>query len=178
MKTCVSILEKLNREDFKYYKELELDKYTYGSFIDADFEWACDSCLKEMKAILAGPRLQVTPYFPHLAYYDTHINCQECRKDYVFRKQEKKVWYESYKLPTTAQPTTCLECRRKNRQHNSQNKTVSEILRKSDNDITDEELEIVVDIFTSWDKMDKAKYYQSVLTLRQKKERNTTANTR
>ena len=42
------------------------------------------------------------------------------------------------------------------------------MLKKPEDEITDQELQKVVEIYTSWDKMDKAKYYQSKLDKRNK----------
>ena len=158
IQTCISILEKIERQEFKHYKELQLDQYTYGSFVDSNFEWACDSCLGSKKAILAIPGLQETPWTPHFAYFDTQLNCYSCTKEFLFKKEEKKAWYESYKLPINAQPNNCLGCRRKTRNLNADNKTMSEILKKSELEISDNQLEEVIGIYTSWDKMKKAKY--------------------
>lgn len=169
MQTCISILEKIERQEFKHYKELQLDQYTYGSFIDSTFAWACDICLKNKTAILAIPGLQVTPWTPHLAYFDTQLTCYTCKKEFLFKKEEKKAWYESYKLPIKVKPNHCLNCRRKDQKQNSENKTISEILKKPEIEISDTELEEVVEIYTLWDKMEKAKYYQSILNKRRKK---------
>jgi hypothetical protein len=174
MQTSISILEKIERQEFKHYKELQLDQYTYARFIDSNFEWACDNCFETKKAILASPGSQETPWTPHLAYFDTQLKCYKCRKEFLFKKEEKKAWYESYKLPINAQPDNCLDCRRKIQQQNSENKTISEILKKSENEITDEELEKVVETYTTWDKMEKAKYYQSILNKRKKNTPNKT----
>lgn len=162
----MSILEKLERQEFKHYKELKLEKYTYESFIDSNFSWACDNCLKSKKAVLASPGLQETPWTTHLAYYDTELECSTCRRAFLFKKEEKKTWYESYKLPINAEPNNCLKCRREIRNQNLENKTISEILQKQEDQITVQELEKVVEIYTSWDKLEKAKYYQSKLNKR------------
>lgn len=166
LQTCISILEKREKQEFKHYKELKLDQYTYGSFVDSNFEWACDSCLDTRKAILAIPELQETPFETHLAYFDTQLHCNSCKKEFLFRKEEKKAWYELYKLPINAQPNNCLDCRRNTQRQNSENKTISEILKKPEIEITDNQLEEVIRIYTSWDKMEKAKYYQSILNKR------------
>jgi hypothetical protein len=100
MQVCLSILEKIERHSFKRYEELGLDQYRYASFINSSFEWACDICLKNKKAIFAVPGLQETPWTPHLAYYDSLLHCYSCKKEFLFKKEEKKAWYESYKLPT------------------------------------------------------------------------------
>ena len=166
IQTCVSVLEKMERQAFKHYKELQLEKYTYGSFVDSSFEWACDSCLENKKAILATLGLQEIPWTPHLAYFDTHLNCYSCKKEFVFKKEEKKAWYESYKLPINAQPNNCLDCRRKTRNQHAENKAISEILKKPEEEITDNQLQEVIEMYTSWDKMEKVKYYQSILNKR------------
>lgn len=162
----ISILEKFEKKDFKQYKELQLEQHTYASFIDANFAWACDNCLETKKAVLATPGLQETPWMPHIAYFDTQLDCYLCKREFLFKKEEKKVWYESYKLPINAQPNNCLDCRRSTRKQNSENKNISQILKKSEIEITNLELEVVVRIYTSWDKMEKAKYYQSILNKR------------
>lgn len=171
MKTCVSILEKLERKEFKHYIELKLDRYTYSSFIEPNFGWACDNCLETKKAVLASPRLQETTWTPHLAYSDTKLFCFSCKKDFLFKKEEKKVWYESYKLPTNAAPNNCLDCRRKISNQNLENKTLSEILKKEEFNISDKELEKVVELYSLRDKMDRAKYFQSILNKRNKNYR-------
>ncbi|MGV3696173.1 zinc-ribbon domain containing protein [Flavobacterium sp.] len=106
---------------------------------------------------------------PHLAYADKLLDCHSCKKGFVFSKEEKKAWYESYTLPISAQPDNCLDCRRKIQKHNAENKLLSEILKKEEDAITDDELEQVVGIYTSWDKMEQSKYYLSLLIKRGKK---------
>ena len=170
MRTCISILQKLEKQEFnKYYKELKLDQYTYVSFINSSFEWACDNCLENKKAILAIPGLQEMPFSRHLAYSDTQLHCHSCHTEFLFKKEEKQAWYEAYKLPINAQPNNCLNCRRNTYKQNAENKTLSKILKKPEIEITDLELKEVVEIYTSWDKMEKANYYQSVLNKRHRK---------
>ncbi len=172
MQTSISILEKIQRKEFKHYNELGLGKLTYGSFVDSNFEWACDNCLNTKKVILASPGLQQTPSNRHLAYCDKKLHCFSCGVDFIFKKEEKKAWYESYKLPINAIPNNCLDCRRKVQKHNSENKNVSEILRKPENDISVDELNELVAIYVSWEKVAKAKYYQSILNKRLKRQKN------
>ena len=166
MQKCLSVLIKHERQEYKNFNELGID--SYYSFIDADFEWACDNCLESKKAILANPGLQETPWTPHLAYSDTKLICKTCQQDFLFKKEEKKLWYEAYKLPTYAQPSNCPECRKNIRKQKSENKTLSEILKKPLNKVSNSELEKIIEIYTSWDKLEKAKYYQSILRKRNK----------
>ncbi len=169
VQTCIAILEKVERQTYKHYKEMELDQYTFQSLMNANIEWACDHCLKQKKAILSIPDAQETPWTPHLAYFDTPLRCSSCKNEFLFKKEEKKVWYESFKFPIKVQPDNCLDCRRKKRKHNAENKTLSDILKKSEMEITDDELAEIIRIYTSWDNPKKAKYYQSVLNKRHKK---------
>lgn len=160
IKHCISILEKLERASLKQYKEFGFETFT--SFINANFSWACDNCLQDSKANLANPGLQETPWTPHLAYFDTRLNCYQCKEDFVFSKEEKKIWYESYKLPIKAVPDNCLNCRRSIKLQKNQNKELSDILKKEENQLTLEEFEIIIDIYEDWGKTDKVKYYQSL----------------
>ena len=170
MKINLSMFDQMQRGLFKHYKELELKKYNYASFVESDFEWACDNCLATKKATLASPGRQQSSGWPHLAYSDRKLNCSSCKIDFLFTKEEKKTWYEAYQLPTYAKPSNCLTCRRKIRQQKLENKTVSEILNKSEDELTEDELKTVIDIYISWDKVERVKYFQSVLNKRLKKK--------
>lgn len=163
MKSSMKVLEHLERQNNKHYKELGLDSLSYASFINADFEWACDECLEKKKAILAHPSLQETPHQPHLAYADLSASCYNCGKEFIFKKEEKAAWYEAYKLPIHEVPNDCFECRKARRKQRQENKIVSEILQKPLAEIKPDELEMLIDIYLRWNKLDKAKYYQSIL---------------
>lgn len=102
MQTCISILEKIERQEFKHYKELQLEQYTYGSFVESTFECACDICLENKKAILAIPGLQETPWTPHLAYFDTQLNCYSCKKEFCLRKKKKRLGMNRLNFQSTS----------------------------------------------------------------------------
>ena len=166
MTVCLSILEKLERKEYKHYKELNID--TYNSFFDSKFEWACDTCLKERVAILAKPGLQNYAWTPHLAYHDTDLICRTCGTDFKFTKEEKQLWYEKLKFWIDSEPANCLRCRRQLRFLKSENKTLSEILKKKEKEITTDELKTVSDIYRKWDRIEKAKFYDSIIRKRNK----------
>lgn len=168
IRTCISILEGILRKGLRNNRVPQLSENTYDYFVDADFEWACDNCLWDKKAILAIPELQETSWSKDLAHFDTQLHCFTCKREFLFKKEEKKAWYESYKLPLNAQPNNCLSCRRKLQKASSENKAVSEILQKTESEITDTQLEEVISIYTAWGKIEKAKYYQSILNKRKK----------
>lgn len=156
-------LVKYGKAQYRHYKELELRKYTYGSFVDADFDWACDHCLENKKAIIARPELQEGPHARHLAYSDKTRYCFDCRQDFVFSKNEKQVWYEAYKLPLNSGPSLCLPCRKTKQKAAKENKLLSELLKNPESELNARDPEQVIAIYLSWGKMEKVKYYQSVL---------------
>lgn len=149
--------------NFKHFDGLGLDESNYTSFVDCNFEWACDNCIENGNAILAKPSLQEGPFDKHLAYTDTKLFCFDCKSNFSFRKEEKQTWYEAYKLPLWASPDRCLDCRKKTNLKKQQNSTVSKILAKKEADINREELKELSSIYTAWENIDKAKYFQSIL---------------
>jgi hypothetical protein len=161
LSVCLTILEKIERKEIKHYKELKID--TYNSFIAANFEWACDNCLSDKKATLAKPGLQAYASTPHLAYHDKNMTCRACGTEFKFTKEEKQLWYEKLKFWVDSEPSNCLKCRRQKRLLKSENKVLSDILRKGADDISTDEYMIVADIYRKWDKVEKAKFYDSIV---------------
>jgi hypothetical protein len=166
MKVCLSILEKIERKEFKHYKEWGIDPY--NSFIGDNFEWACDTCLNEKKAILANPGLQTFVWSPNLAYFDSEKVCRTCGKDFKFTKEEKQLWYEKLKFWMDSEPVNCLQCRRELRVLKAENKILSGILQKAEKEITVDELKTVADIYRKWDKPEKVKFYEAMTRKKQR----------
>src|SRR5688572_12998079 len=156
MSVCISILEKRERKLYQHYNLLDFD--TYDSFLDSNFEWACDNCLHLKKAILAAPIKQGDCH-PNLAYSDTSLVCRTCKSAFKFTKEEKQLWYEKLKFRVESSPINCLQCRKDIRLFKIENNTVSDILKKHISEIGHEDLKTVADIYRSWDKPEKAKYY-------------------
>ena len=161
METVVKEMTKLDKANYKHYKELDID--SYYSFIDSNFKWACDNCLKSKKAILAGIGSQNYSFTPHFAYFDIKSNCFNCKNDFVFSKEEQRHWYESIKLYSYASPDNCFKCRQEIRKVKVQNKILSEILSKKESEFTKEDLEEIITIYKEWNKENKVNYYQSLL---------------
>ena len=166
MKEAIAQKDAEDRVHYKYYNELDIN--TYSSFMNSDFSWACDSCLDKKKAIKGHPNLQNYCWDPHFAYFDSNKICRKCNVEFVFGKEEKKFWYESLKFWHSSEPVNCVNCRKDIRQYKTENKILSDILRKKEEDITLIELEKVVEIYMNWDLEEKAKYYQSMIKKRQK----------
>lgn len=74
--------------------------------------WACESCLKNRRAIRAKAWLQQfccdTPRF---AYFDHSKVCRTCGQPFVFTADQQQRWYEEFKLPPNAEPVDCRSCR-------------------------------------------------------------------
>ena len=164
MKIAISDMEKIDKAQYKHYKELKME--TYGGFVDSNFEWACDACLDSKKAIKANPSLQNYSWNPHYAYSDSEITCSNCNTEFTFSKEEKKHWLEVLKFWVDSTPVNCLNCRKEIRKLKAENKTLSEILKKEESEISVSELEKIVEIYTKWEKNNRVKYYQSILRKR------------
>jgi len=158
VRQAISILEKIARQEYKHYKELG-----FGVGVNDDYEWACDECLASKKAIEANPGLQNYCLHPHIAYSDVTFNCNTCGNDFIFSKEEKKFWYENLKFWIDSRPNNCVDCRKEIRQLKIENKLISGILSKEESEMTHEELESVIAIYSKWEKLERAKYYTSVL---------------
>jgi hypothetical protein len=164
---CLSVFEKWEKQIYKHYRELGID--SYNSFIDSDFDWACDVCLNENKAILANLNVQNIPSTgPHLAYFDTHDVCRTCGADFIFSKEEKVFWYEHLQFHLYSKPVNCLQCRRETKALKEETKILSDILKKDEKEITIDELKTVIEIYHKWDKVEKGKFYEA---MKRKKEK-------
>ncbi|KPE50496.1 zinc-ribbon domain containing protein [Chryseobacterium indologenes] len=156
---CLSILGKII---VKHYEMSASD--AYEMLIDSNYIWACDDCLNRKKAIVAFPTFQNNELDSYLAYYDTDVTCRTCGTKFTFTKEEKKLWYETLKFRMESMPVNCLPCRKQVRLLKAQNNTLSEILKKDAHEISIEELKTLVDIYTQWDKQEKATYYERLIT--------------
>ena len=79
-------------------------------------QWACNSCIEDGAAVTAQPWLQNWgDYEPFYAYFDTDQHCASCGKDFVFRADEQRFWYEEKRFNVQSYPKNCLNCRRRHR---------------------------------------------------------------
>jgi len=139
------------------------NKITDQSFLDADFEWACDVCLESGKAVIAIPEKQVTSGFPHLAYVDTEYKCITCAQPFLFKKEEKQLWYEQLKFAASSTPDSCTDCRKTIRKQKVENKQLAALLKKPEANLTVEELQQVISIYKAWNKKERVANYKSLL---------------
>lgn len=169
MKTAISDMERLERAQYKHYEELGID--SYDSFLDSNFDWACDSCLRSNAAIRANPKAQHYCWNPHFAYFDSRYSCNTCGKEFTFGKEEKRFWFEQLQFWTDSSPNHCVDCRKEIRHLKTQNSILSEMLKKEEENLSIAKVQQVIDMYLQWGKAEKATYYQSLL---RKKQRNST----
>ncbi len=159
MREAIALMEKAEKAKSKTVASIGVEGY----FVDCIFEWACDSCLSSGNVLVARPGLQNYCWHPHLSYADTILNCKTCKQDFLFAKEEKQLWFEKLQFWIDAEPVNCTACRKEIRQMKIENTRLSELLRKSESDLKEEELKEVIDIYTRWEKEGRAKYYAAVL---------------
>jgi hypothetical protein len=167
MKVAIAQMEKLERAEYKHYNELNINTYySFNSFINSDFNWACDNCLNNKKAILASPNAQNYCWYPNYAYFDTTHTCRTCNIEFTFGKEEKKYWFENLKFWIDAEAVNCPKCRKEIRQFKTENTRLSKILKQREDDISVDALNEVIEIYIKWEKIERVKYYQAVLRKR------------
>lgn len=155
---CLSVLK---NTDFIKNSDQKYDLYEW--LINSNFEWTCDKCINDRKALIANPSQQNNTYNPFLAYYSVNLICKKCGVEFTFTKEEKKLWYEELKFFRESEPLNCLKCRKEIKVFKIQNKIVSQILKKSINEISIEELSQLVEIYDKWNKKDKFNFYSKVI---------------
>ncbi len=161
MRASIGAMDKISRTS-QYYDPKKNEAFL--AFIgNSDFEWACDDCLEGQKALTADLTKQNISSMPHLAYHDTVLECKTCKEKFVFSKTEKKFWYETLGFWATSQPVYCKSCRRDNKQHKLENKTLSDLLRKGEEKLTADELATVIEIYEKWDKAERVRYFRALL---------------
>ncbi len=164
VKQILSILDKRNSRLYPNLKGWNLD--SYKELIDSYFYWACDYCLTNGSAVLSNMSDGQGTETPHLAYFDTSFLCKVCGIECVFTVSEKKAWYEQYQLPISSIPDKCLKCRKNQKLLREQNKLLSDLIKKEVANLTEQEIEQVIAIYTKWEKNDKVGYYTSILKKR------------
>ena len=152
--------------------EPETDKFfeidPFHKLYDYEMYWACDQCLHSGLAVLADPSKQTYCWSPHLAYYDTPHVCQKSGNNFVFSKEEKRFWYEELQFWIESTPIHSPEYRREVRKQKAENKKLSEILSKPEDQLTTSELEQVIEIYDTWKKPHRKAYFISLLRKKSK----------
>lgn len=136
---------------------------TYEELLQDEYQWACDLCLDNGKAIIADPAQQTfCDHEPYLAYFDQAKACPTCQQAYTFTKEEQQFWYEELKFWVQSKPTQCAKCRKASRHLKQLNKELSEIL-KDKAKLTIEQMARLIQIYNELNKPDKSKYYARMI---------------
>ena len=82
------------------------------------YQWACDDCINERKAILANPKRQFYTFkypwdaaIPFLAYFDKRYTCISCGEKGLLSKEIQQHWYEELQLVVYTKASKCKSCR-------------------------------------------------------------------
>jgi len=159
LQTVVKMFQTYHNKHFPNNKSFIKDQH----FLNADFEWACDECLSAGKAVVAIPNKQETSGYPNLAYSDTSYSCFTCKAEFIFKKEEKQLWYEQLKFPTSSAPNDCTDCRKIIRKRKVENKQLSALLKRKEDTLNTDELQQVIAIYKQWDKPERVAYFKSLL---------------
>ncbi len=179
--TCPSCQQIRNRKDLGIISELlqearQQNEFVYNSLAaevsfsalkNQEFDWACDHCIEGQLALLAQPLQQNFCWNPHLAYTNTEKTCENCGRFYLFRKEEKKHWYETLKFWYESEPLHCPECRKTIRVERRDNTRLSELLRHGPDQLSLENLREVVAIYERMEKPERTKYFAALVRKKQ-----------
>lgn len=159
MTTSIELFKLYHQQQFPNLDNTINDQH----FLNVDFEWACDDCLSSGKAVTAIPDKQVTSGFPNLAYSDSEYQCSTCEQPFLFKKEEKQLWYEQLQFSIHSIPDNCTDCRAVIRKKKVENKQLSALLKRPETELTIKELEQIISIYTAWEKPDRVAYFKAVL---------------
>jgi hypothetical protein len=129
------------------------------------YQWACDDCLDNGRALRADPRKQFYTFKypwdtaqPFFAYFDRNRTCEACGEEFVFTKEEQQYWYEQLQFVVYSVPNQCPACRKERRQKRNLNRELSELLRAGVPGQIDQ-LRRIAAIYAAMGKPEKEKAY-------------------
>lgn len=126
------------------------------------FQWACNKCIHEGKAIKGDYQKQFFGMgLPIIAYTDLSRKCVNCDKDFIFSAKEQQYWYEEAGFILDSVPKTCLECRKRIRISKNKQKKVQELLKKEI--LTQAEMMELRDFYENKGNIQKMNYYANLL---------------
>ncbi len=126
------------------------------------FLWACDDCISNGLATKADIEKQLFCDFPpYLAYVDKVVPCVCCQKDFVFRKEEQRFWYEDLGFWVQSIPKKCKKCSAEKKANNQLTKKIADHL-KNLNKNSSNELLIISELYLEIGNKQKAKHYSTL----------------
>ena len=149
--------------NFSYPADYYLKEAKAGRFKD----WACRSCESNGHAIVPDYSKQNYGYGgPILMYVNKDLNCETCKKEFIFSAKEQKFWYEDLHFNYCAYPKSCAPCRKKIREPRILNTKLGKLLNSKDESL--ETLTAIADIYTKLGIQTKAEIFYA----RAKNKRN------
>lgn len=108
--------------------------------------WACDDCFTKQIAIQSKPSQISYSKEYILAHFDEEKVCESCHDPFLFKKEEKKHWYEELGFYFESTRKYCPSCQGEINIHKSDQKRLSALL--SDPEVcTKIELEEIAQIY-------------------------------
>lgn len=152
----------LKTKDLKSY-EVRMDFNSVCSILKhGGTQWACDRCLKSGKAIASDPsKMNFTVFPKYLAYFDTIVECNNCKKDFRFLSTEQQYWFETLGFREESYPNKCLTCRKKIKQKKNLNTELSNLIANLDKENPDQ-LQRVAEIYAEMGITEKSKHYNTL----------------
>ena len=99
-------------------------------------------------------------------YVNKDLNCETCKKEFIFSAKEQKFWYEDLHFNYCAYPKSCAPCRKKIREPRILNTKLGKLLNSKDESL--ETLTAIADIYTKLGIQTKAEIFYA----RAKNKRN------
>lgn len=141
-----------------------LRKDIFGYLKDAYYDFACDVCLESDLAFLANIKEQNNSHYNTIyAYYNSEYNCRTCNTDFIFYGKEKRFWYEVLKFRVDSKPMHCVSCRKENRSVKNMNTRLSDLLINGEENLSLDDFEEIIAIYTKWEKVERRKYFENKL---------------
>lgn len=155
-------MENIHKRTFprSYKKE---KKHLIHLFNDAEFLWACDECFQTKKAIKSIPVVIETSGYPPLAYFDSPKECNTCKTDFIFSKEEQKFWYENLKFTIDSTAKNCVACREAIRKQKHNNLRLAELLKKDEDSLSLSQLNELVNIYKEIGNEEKMNRYLNLI---------------
>lgn len=132
------------------------------------YQWACDNCLKEGKAILAKPEKQNYSSwgYPNLAYFDKTCTCRNCQSKFIFSGKEQQYWYEELQFYIDSLAVHCIPCRKQIQAKKNLNTRLSGLLKNGD----PKDAKVLEEIALLYKEMDKTEKWKEYMTKSKKRK--------
>lgn len=122
--------------------------------------WACIRCEHAKRAVF--PDYSKQNYGlggPILFYITKEMNCESCKKDFIFTAEDQRFWYEDLYFNYSSYPKNCLSCRKDTRKKKALHQQLAELLH--DDPKTAERMRAIASVYEQLGIEEKAKLYRA-----------------